>query len=132
MRNRKRFNLNISNIKFIKEQPESFFGKLFSNTKNERIDVRMGEIRDSLSAINMVSLTEALVYHEMGETEAAMQSLKYYTDYIHETYLSQEKLVERLDMLDPSPDNYWSQALPLIDEKIKALPYYDQTYLLED
>ncbi len=111
-----------ANINFIKEQPDSFWGKIVSGAKTEKIDIRMSEIRDSLSVINMVSLTEALAYQEMGEFEAAQQSLSYYAEYIQETYLSDMSVVQRLDMLDPSPENYWSTNLPQIKEKIEALP----------
>lgn len=111
-----------ANVKFIKEQPDSFWGKIVSGAKTEKIDARMSEIRDGLSVINMVSLTEALAYQEMGEYEAAKQSLSYYAEYIQETYLSDMSVVERLDLIDPAPENYWSTNLPQIKEKIQALP----------
>lgn len=111
-----------ANVAFIKEQPESFWGKLILGTKPEKIDARMGEIRESLCAINMVSLTEAIAYKEMGENEAAQQSLRYYADYIQDTYLSDMKFVQRLDLLDPATENYWSTNLPVIKEKIQTLP----------
>ena len=63
---------------FIKEQPESFFGKLLSGATPDKISQRMNEIRESLSAVNMVSLAEAMAYQEMGENAAARQSLQYY------------------------------------------------------
>ena len=31
-------------------------------------------------------------------------------------------LVERLDLIDPSPENYWSKTLPEINVRIHALP----------
>ena len=31
-------------------------------------------------------------------------------------------VVERLDLIDPAPENYWSTNLPQIKEKIQALP----------
>ena len=60
-----------TNLEFIKNQPESFWGKLISGAAPEKINLRMNEIRESLCALNMVSLTEAIAYQEMGETEAA-------------------------------------------------------------
>ena len=113
------------NVKFIKEQPESFWGKLTSGAKPEKIEGRMNEIRESLGMINMVSLVEAMAYQEMGEYEAAKHSLGYYAEFLLETYLSQKGLVERLDLIDKSPENYWSKTLPVIHERIQALPSID-------
>lgn len=111
-----------ANLTFIKNQPESFWGKLVSAAPPEKVNARMGEIRESLCAVNMVSLAEAIAYQELGENEVAKQSLQYYADYIQKTYLETDGLVERLDLIDPSPENYWSQKLPYIKEKIQALP----------
>lgn len=112
-----------ANIAFIRNQPESFWGKLVSGATPEKINVRMSEIRENLCAVNMVSLAEAMAYQEMGEPEAAQLSLQYYAEYIKKTYLSEKGFVERLDMIDPSPENYWSKTLPDIEKSIKALPY---------
>lgn len=111
-----------ANVAFIKEQPESFWGKLLSGATPDKIDSRMSEIRGSLCAVNMVSLVEAIAYQEMGEAEAAQISLQYYADYISKTYLETSGFVDRLDMIDPSPENYWSKTLPDIERKIQALP----------
>ncbi|MDD7310496.1 MAG: hypothetical protein PUG80_08270, partial [Eubacteriales bacterium] len=51
---------------------------------------------------------------------------------IQNTYLAMDGFVERLDMIDPSPENYWSQTLPEIKNKIHALPCNAQTTLLEE
>ena len=69
-----------------------------------------------------VSLAEAMAYQEMGETEAAQISLQYYAGYVKKTYLEAPGFVERLDMIDPSPENYWSKTLPDIERRIQALP----------
>lgn len=119
------------NLVFIKEQPESFFGKLLSGATPDKISQRMNEIRESLSAVNMVSLAEAMAYQEMGENAAARQSLQYYASYIEKAYLSTKGLVERLDLIDPAPENYWTKALPDIRKKIQALPCVEETQLLE-
>ena len=110
------------NVSFIKSQPESTIGKIMSGATPDKIESRMNEIRDNLSAINMVSLTEAIVYQEMGEIETARLSLEYYSKFISSTYLEHEGLVERFDLIDPSPKNYWSKTLPEIKRKIQALP----------
>lgn len=44
-----------ANLAFIKDQPESFFGKLLSGATPEKIGQRMNEIRESLSAVNRMS-----------------------------------------------------------------------------
>ena len=121
-----------SNVKFISEQPEDFLGKLLNGAKPEKINSRMNEIRESLCAVNMVSFTEAMAYQEMGESEAAYKSLSYYGDFVNDTYLTVPGLVERLDLIDPSPKNYWSQTLPDIKEKISALPCAREQLLLGD
>ena len=119
------------NLVFIKEQPESFFGKLLTGATPDKISQRMNEIRESLSAVNMVSLAEAMAYQEMGENAAARQSLQYYASYIEKAYLSTKGLVERLDLIDPAPENYWTKALPDIRKKIQALPCVEEMQLLE-
>ena len=111
-----------SNVEFIKDQPENFIQKILSGAKPEKINGRMNEIRESLCAVNMVSFTEAMAYQELGEQEAARKSL---------TYTSVPGLVQRLDLIDPAPENYWSKTLPDISEKIKALPSVPDTKLLE-
>ena len=101
-----------SNIAFIQEQPDSFFGKLIGGATPEKIDQRMNEIRESLNAVNMVSLAEAVAYQEMGEDDAARKSLEYYAKFIEQSYLDKPGLVQRLDLIDPAPENYWTNTLP--------------------
>ena len=111
-----------SNVEFIKEQPESFFKKVLTGATTDKINSRMSEIRESLCAVNMVSFVETMAYQELGEPLAARKSLEYYASFIEDTYMSVQGLLERLDMIDPSPENYWTKALPDIDRKIKELP----------
>lgn len=120
-----------ANLTFIKEQPESFWGKLISGANPEKISQRLVEIRESLSAVNMVSLAEAMAYQELGECAAARESLQYYAGYLQKAYLSTEGLVQRLDLIDPAPENYWSKTLPDIKQKIQALPCVGNVPLLE-
>ena len=47
-----------TNVRFICDQPESFWGKLLSGAKSEKINMRIAEIRDSVCAVNMVSFAE--------------------------------------------------------------------------
>jgi hypothetical protein len=111
-----------ANVALIKSQPETYWGKFRSKATPEKSNARISEIRESLCAVNMVSLAEAMAYQEMGETEAAQISLQYYAEFVKKTYLEVPGLVERLDMIDPSPENYWSKILPDIERKIQALP----------
>ncbi len=111
-----------SNVSFIQEQPEDTFGKLLKGVKQETIDSRISEIRDGLSAVNIVSLSAAMAYNELGEEKAAQKSLEYFAHFINNTYLATPHLVERLDLLDPSPTNYWTEELPKINATILELP----------
>ncbi|MDO4377619.1 MAG: hypothetical protein Q4C64_00530 [Erysipelotrichia bacterium] len=110
------------NVKFIMNQPEKFFQKVLSNINTDKINSTMKEIRDSFYVVNGVSLVEAMAYRELGEYEAAKKSLTYYADFLTDTYISVPGLIQRLDMIDPSPDNYWTTSLPIINNKIKELP----------
>ena len=69
---------------------------------------------------------------EKGETEAAKLSLQYYAKYIQNTYLDSKGFVERLDMIDQSPEKYWSHTLPEIKARIHALPCNSQATFLEE
>lgn len=120
-----------SNVEFIKNEPENFFQKMFSGAPLEKINNRMSEIRDSLCAVNMTSFVEAMAYQELGEHEAARKSLTYFSDFIEDTYVSVPGLVQRLDMIDPAPEKYWSRTLPEISERIQALPSVPDVKLLE-
>ena len=72
-----------------------------------------------------------MAYQELGEHEAARKSLLYYAEFIEDTYTSIPGLVQRLDLIDPSPENYWSNNLPYISEKIQALPQIERIKLLK-
>lgn len=118
-----------ANVVFIQNQPESFWGKLVSGANPEKINSRLEEMRENLYAVNLVSLTEAMAYQEMGETEVAQVSLQYYAKYIQQTYLDLPDFVQRLDMIDPLPECYWSNTLPDIEKKIQALPCNTNTLI---
>lgn len=121
-----------TNVGFITDQPESFFGKIIGGATPEKINSRMNEIRESLCAVNMVSLAEAIAYQELGEDSAARKSLAYYGEFVQKTYLAVPELVERLDLIDPSPENYWSRRLPDIEKRIQALPCHQEQNLIEE
>lgn len=118
-----------ANILYIKNQPSNFIGKFLNGAKQDDINNRMNQIRESLNAVNMVSLVEAIAYQEMGENLASKISLEYYSDYINKTYLTDKSLVERLDLIDPSPVNYWSENLPIINNQIKNIANKKEMFL---
>lgn len=119
-----------ANAAFIASQPESFWGKLTAGVKTDTINAKILDIREGMLASTMVSLAEAMAYQELGEYTASRISLKYYANYIENTYLSTPDLIKRLDMLDPSPENYWSKTLPLVAAKIQRLPDKDSMVLI--
>lgn len=120
-----------NNVRFIMAQPEGIIEKFFNGASPEKINGRMNEIRQGLCSVNMVSYAEAIAYHELGEYEAARKSLNYYDDFIENTYMSKPEILQRLDMIDPSPKPYWSKTLPNISKRIQALPDVAETRLLE-
>ena len=120
------------NVQLLKDEPESVWGKIMNGSTPQKIEQRMEEVRESLSAVNMVSFIEAMAYQEMGETESARISLIYYSDYVKKTYLGLPGFVQRLDMLDSSTKPYWSETIPGITKKIEALPYNGCNKLVEE
>ena len=121
-----------ANIDFIKNLPDGYWKKMLSLTTSNEIDSRMNEIREGFSTINMVSLVEALAYHELEEYTSEQQSLIYYADFIQKTYLDDSKLLKRLDSIDPSTERYWTTKVPIIETKIrKQKELYNKLELLE-
>ena len=121
-----------ANIDFIKNLPDGYWKKMLSLTTSSEIVSRMNEIREGFSTINMVSLVEALAYHELEEYGSEQQSLIYYADFIQKTYLDDSKLLKRLDSIDPSTERYWTTKVPIIETKIrKQKELYNKLELLE-
>jgi hypothetical protein len=120
------------NVEFLKNQPNDFWGKLLKGAKEEVKDRKISELRESMNALNLVSLAETLAYQEMGEQKAANIAIQYYGNYIDKIYLSDEILLERLDSLNPSPKKYWSTTLPNICKKIKKLSNEEEMLLMEE
>lgn len=111
-----------TNISKLKDQPQDFIGKIFKGESTDKIDSRINELRDSLEAINMVSLTEAMAYQDLGEFDAARQSLEYYSGYLEQAYLASDGLINRLDSMDSSTDCEWTKRLSQITRNINTLP----------
>ena len=85
-----------------------------------------------MNALNMISLTEAISYQELGEQKAANITLDYYAGYLKKVYISDKEFLERLDSLNPSPKEYWSTKLPDICEKVKLLNSEKKELYLEE
>lgn len=107
------------NLKFVIDRPVDWLGKIVSGSSSKEINSRIGDIRESLCAVNIVSFIETMSYQELGEYEVARKSFVYYADFIEDTYLSVPGLANRLDSIDPSPENYWLKTLPIISKKLK-------------
>ena len=71
----------------------------------------------------MVSLSEAIAYQEMGEPGGGTAKPQILCRVHTKTYLGTKGLVERLDLIDPSPENYWSKAPLDIEKKILAITF---------
>ena len=119
-----------SNLKFISEQPESTIGKFIRGSKQEDIDMRISEIRENLSALNITSLVSAIGYQVLGEEESMKKSLNYYRNYLDKSYFKVEGLIERLDSMDSLPENYWTKKVPSLEANIKELSYNSEKELL--
>ena len=50
-------------------------------------------------------------------------------NFIKENYVNNKKLLNRLDLLDSSPINYWTENLPIINKKIQEISKNKQTLL---
>lgn len=123
-----------SNVRFLRNYPKESFGKYFKGEDSKK-DERISELRENMNALNLVSLAETLAYQELGEYKAANTSLKYYGDFINETYLSDKSFLERLDSLNPSTKKYWSTVLPSIksiNKRIQLLNSENTNMLKED
>lgn len=119
-----------TNVEFIRNEPESSFLKLISGRDPEKIDARMNELRDGFRAMCATSLIEATAYQELGEPNAAKKSLLFLSDVLKKTYLD-SGIIERLDQIDPSPKNFWSKTLPIIQKKVDALSGKPEVELIE-
>ncbi len=110
---------------------EGSFKKLFKGDKQEKIDSEINDLKVSLNTINMVSLLQALAYKELGEDEAAKESLLYFSDFIEKEYLYSPKIIERLQLVDSGTYEFWEEKLISIKNNIESLPTYRPTKEIE-
>lgn len=117
------------NIDFIMHQPENEFIKLFATNPKE-INDRMNEIRSRVVAINQDSMTEATAYWALGEKQAALNTIENYRLFLEDSELTQREVLNRLDVVDPNPENYWTKQFPIIQDTVHKISYEGAPLLL--
>ena len=117
------------NIQFIMQQPEQSFLKYFSKNLDE-INERMNEIRSRVVAINQDSLTEATAYWALGEKQAALNTIENYRMFLEDSELTKKEVLNRLDVVDPNPENYWTKQFPTVQETVQKITYVGEPLLL--
>ena len=117
------------NIDFIMHQPENEFVKLFATNPKE-INDRMNEIRSRVVAINQDSLTEATAYWALGEKQAAFNTIENYRMFLEDSELTKREVLNRLDVVDPNPENYWTKQFPTIQDTVHKITYEGAPLLL--
>ena len=117
------------NIDFIMHQPENEFIKLFATNPKE-INDRMNEIRSRVVAINQDSMTEATAYWALGEKQAALNTIESYRMFLEDSELTKREVLNRLDVVDPNPENYWTKQFPTIQDSVHKITYEGTPLLL--
>lgn len=116
-------------IQFIMGQPENEFIKLFTINPTE-INNRMNEIRSRVVAINQDSMTEATAYWALGEKQAALNTIENYRMFLEDSELTKVEVLNRLDVVDPNPENYWTKQFPIIQDTVHKISYEGAPLLL--
>ena len=116
-------------IQFIMGQPENEFIKLF-RTNPKEINDRMNEIRSRVVAINQDSMTEATAYWALGEKQAALNTIENYRMFLEDSELTKREVLNRLDVVDPNPENYWTKQFPTIQDTVHKITYEGAPLLL--
>ena len=116
-------------IQFIMGQPENEFIKFFATNPKE-INDRMNEIRSRVVAINQDSMTEATAYWALGEKQAALNTIENYRMFLEDSELTQREVLNRLDVVDPNPENYWTKQFPIIQDTVHKISYEGAPLLL--
>lgn len=117
------------NIDFIMHQPENEFVKLFVTNPKE-INDRMNEIRSRVVAINQDSMTEATAYWALGEKQAALNTIENYRMFLEDSELTKREVLNRFDVVDPNPENYWTKQFPTIQDTVHKITYEGAPLLL--
>lgn len=112
----------ISKILSFKGSFISYFRSWGGRTKTIDIDEEIGKLRTNLSATIGVSMVAGIAYEELNEMDSARISFQKLSDFMEATYLSRPGFVDKLDLLDPYPDNFWSTQLVPVINQINKLP----------
>ena len=116
-------------IQFIMGQPENEFIKFFATNPKEINDC-MNEIRSRVVAINQDSMTEATAYWALGEKQAALNTIENYRMFLEDSELTKMEVLNRLDVVDPNPENYWTKQFPTIQDTVHKITYEGAPLLL--
>lgn len=125
--------INIGRQQLFKSQEQiiskilSFKGSFISNFfslggRTKTIDEEIGKLRTNLSATVGVSMVAGIAYEELNEMDSARISFQKLSDFMEATYLSRPGFVDKMDLLDPYPDNFWSTQLVPVVNQINKLP----------
>lgn len=117
-------------LAFIENQPDDLIGKIVKGSSPAKIEDAMNKLYIGLDAINAVSMAEAVAYQEMDEPEAAVESLRVYSEYLLSSY-ARPHMVELLDLNTGRTDSYWSNILSNIETQISSIPNHDGIKLLK-
>ncbi len=113
------------NIEYIRKQPKDVFGKFLSGASTKKNDDRMKQVWQNLRALNGLSWIEVMAYQNLGELEAAKQSLSYYAGFIDSVYMKKKddgvSFVDRLDSMGASTDDMWNKNIGLIVKRIDSI-----------
>lgn len=101
----------------------SFISNLISwSGRTKTIDEKIGKLRTNISATVGVSIVAGIAYEELNEMDSARISFQKLADFLGATYLSRPGFIDKLDLLDPYPDNFWSTQLVPVIKQINKLP----------
>lgn len=112
----------------------SFISSLFSlRNKTKENDKEIEKLKVNLSATFGASMVAAVAYEELNEMATAKESVQDFAGFLSKTYVNRSGLIDRLDMLDPSPDCFWSTQLIPVIKQIDSLPDCESiNYLLKE
>lgn len=118
-------------ICFVTKQPETFWGKFFKGTRTEKIENRLEEMRRNFNAINLVSIIQAICYKELNENEQLKISIATHQEYIKSTFLGEDSLIQRLDLISSSVEPFWNNNVDTVLKRIEKINYISSKNLIE-
>ena len=120
-------------INFIENLSSMSFGMFKEKVKTEDINRRMQDIDLEFSVLTRTTLVEAAIYYELNETEAMLQSVTYYTNFIKETLPKKTILKLNSNAGETVKLNYWVNTIPETEAKLsKMIEHLNDEYLQID